>query len=82
MFTISQIGISDLLCILYDYSPYSTKAAFIDYMNIIREKITGISFSSSRRSFLEWMNGSRIPQPQNLNLDMCRKIFENLSTHI
>ena len=80
MFTISQIGISDLLCILYDYSPYSTKAAFSDYMNIIREKITGTSFSSSRRSFLEWMNGSRIPQPQNLNLDMCRKIFENLST--
>lgn len=39
MFTISQIGISDLLCILYDYSPYSTKAAFSDYMNIIVKKL-------------------------------------------
>lgn len=79
MFTISQIGISDLLCILYDYSPHSTKAAFINYMNIIREEITETFFSSSRKSFLDWMNGVRIPQPQNLNLDMCRKIFKDLS---
>lgn len=91
-FDISELYISDLLSIMYDYSSYNTKESFIDYMNNIREQYEksspsttqkiDVSFSTTRKSFLEWMNGVRKPSSRNLNVSMCRYIFDDIRFNI
>lgn len=88
IFTISELYISDLLGIMYDYSHHNTKEAFIDYMNAIRDqyetatksnpKEDVLPFSTTRKSFLEWMNGARKPSTRNLNVPMCHYIFDDM----
>lgn len=92
LFNISELYISDLLSIMYDYSPYNTKESFIDYMNYIREQYeknsrsiaskNNLFFSTTRKSFLEWMNGVHKPSSRNLNISMCRYIFDDIRFNI